>query len=104
VYTSSGCTKVEQQRCDRVPDIAGAEMQHDTSPYQVELDTTTTVLIASMIYLRYSKRRYLRFYRRFNRFLMKLLTRSSPLLGHAAKICIIDNTCLARLGEPEPMP
>src|SRR5215469_9865426 len=32
----------EQQRCDRVPDIAGAEMQHDTSPYQVQLGSTRT--------------------------------------------------------------
>ncbi len=88
----------EQQRCGRVPDLAGAEMQHDTSPYQVELGTTTTVLIASMIYLRYSKRRYLRFYRRFNRFLMKcFLHEALCFWGYAAKICIIDNTNLARL-------
>ena len=88
----------EQQRCSRVPDIAGAEMQHDTSPYQVELGTTTTGLIASMIYLRYSKRRYLRFYRRFNRFRMKcFLHEALRFWGNAAKICIIDNTNLARL-------
>jgi hypothetical protein len=73
-------------------------MQHDTSPYQVKLGTTTTVLIASMIYLRYSKRRYLRFYRRFNRFLMKcFLHEALRFWGYAAKICIIDNTSLARL-------
>src|SRR5207237_10693987 len=60
----------EQQRCDRVPDVAGAEMQHDTSPYRVQLGTTTTVLIAILIYFRYSKRRFLRFSRRFNRFPM----------------------------------
>jgi hypothetical protein len=88
----------EQQRCGRVPDIAGAEMQHDTSPYQVELGTTTTGLIASMIYLRYSKRRYLRFYRRFNRFPMKcFLHEALRFWGYAAKICVIDNTNLARL-------
>lgn len=88
----------EQQRCDRVPDVAGAEMQHDTSPYQVELGTTTTLLIASMLYLRYSKRRYLRFYRRFHRFLMKcFLHEALRFWGYAAKICIIDNTSLARL-------
>jgi hypothetical protein len=88
----------KQQRCDRVPDIAGAEMQHDTSTYPVVLGTTTTVLIASMIYLRYSKRRYLRFYRRFNRFLMKcFLHEALRFWGYAAKICVIDNTNLARL-------
>jgi hypothetical protein len=39
----------EQQRCDRVPDVAGAEMQHDTSPYQVQLGSTTTLLIADPV-------------------------------------------------------
>ena len=88
----------EQQRCDRVPDVAGAEMQHDTSPYRVQLGTTTTVLIASLIYLRYSKRRFLRFYRRFNRFQMKCFFHEAlRFWGYAAKICIIDNTSLARL-------
>jgi hypothetical protein len=88
----------EQQRCDRVPDTAGAEMQHDTSPYQVRLDATLTSLIASLLYLRYSKRRFLRFYRRFNRFQMKcFLHEALQFWGYAAKICIIDNTNLARL-------
>jgi transposase len=87
----------QQQRCGRVPDEPG-EMQHDTSPYRIQLGTTTTVLIASMIYLRYSKRRFLRFYRRFNRFLMKcFLHEALKFWGYAAKICVIDNTSLARL-------
>ena len=88
----------EQERCDHVPDAAGQEMQHDTSPYQVQLGTTPTLLIASMIYLRYSKRRYVRFYRGFNRFRMKcFLHEALRFWGYAAKICIIDNTNLARL-------
>ena len=88
----------EQQRCDHVPDKRGAEMQHDTSPYRVQLGTTTTLLIASMIYLRYSKRRFLRFYRHFNRFLMKcFLHEALSFWGYAAQVCIIDNTNLARL-------
>ena len=88
----------EHERCDRVPDVAGAEMQHDTSPYQVSLGTTPALVIASMIYLRYCKRRFLRFYRRFNRFQMKcFLHEALSFWGYAAKICIIDNTNLARL-------
>jgi hypothetical protein len=88
----------EHERCDHVPDVAGAEMQHDTSPYQVGLGTSTTLLIASLIYLRYSKRRFLRFYRRFNRFLMKCFLHEALMFwGYAAKTCIIDNTNLARL-------
>ena len=59
------------ERCQRVPDEPGAEMQHDTTVYQLKLDGRRTRLIASLLYLRYSKRRYLRFYRVFNRFAMK---------------------------------
>jgi hypothetical protein len=87
-----------QQRCERVPDVAGEEMQHDTSPYKVKLGDTATDVIASMIYLRYSKRRYLRFYRSFNRFQMKcFLHKALCFWGYAARICVIDNTNLARL-------
>src|SRR5207237_9443641 len=70
----------------------------DTSPYQASLGTTPALVIASMIYLRYCKRRFLRFYRRFNRFQMKcFLHEALSFWGYAAKICIIDNTNLARL-------
>lgn len=55
-------------RCDRVPDEPGVEMQHDTSDYRVKLGGQPTQVIASLLYLRYSKQRYLRFYRAFNRF------------------------------------
>ena len=85
-------------RCDRVPDEPGAEMQHDTSVYQVELAGRRVKLIASLIYLRYSKRRYLTFYRAFDRFKMKcFLHEALTFWGCAARQCIIDNTNLARL-------
>jgi len=85
-------------RCARVPDEPGAEMQHDTSPYVVELAGRPVKLIASLIYLRYSKRRYLRFYRAFNRFKMKcFFYQALRHWGYGAPLCIIDNTNLARL-------
>jgi transposase len=85
-------------RSDRVPDEPGAEMQHDTSPYVLEIGGQKTPVIGSSIYLRYSKRRYLRFYRRFDRFRMKCFLHEALMhWGYAAKICIIDNTNLARL-------
>lgn len=93
-----GLGRVEKPRCDRVPDEPGREMQHDTSPYTVSLGGQPTAVIGSSIYLRYSKRRYLRFYPRFDRFQMKCFFHEA--LGHwgySAKICIIDNTNLARL-------
>src|SRR6266540_1304890 len=93
-----GIGRGSEPRCDRVPDEPGAEMQHDTSPYTLDLGGQPTRVIASSIYLRYSKRRYLRFYRRFDRFRMKCFLHEALLYwGYAAKICIIDNTNLARL-------
>jgi transposase len=87
-----------QVRCDRVPDEPGAEMQHDTTVYQVKLSGQRTKLIASLLYLRYSKRRYLKFYRVFNRFVMKCFLHEALMFwGCAARQCIIDNTNLARL-------
>jgi hypothetical protein len=88
----------QDTRCDHVPDVPGAEMQHDTSPYTVKLNDVPTKVIASIMYLRYSKRRYLRFYRVFNRFAMKCFFHEALIYwAHAAPKCIIDNTNLARL-------
>jgi len=73
-------------------------MQHDTSPYQIKLADKRVRVIASILYLRYSKRRYLKFYRCFNRFTMKCFLHESLMFwGYCAKQCIIDNTNLARL-------
>lgn len=91
-----GVTKVE--RCARVPDEPGVEMQHDTTVYPVLLGEHQTRVIASVLYLRYSKRRYLKFYRAFNRFKMKCFFHEALMFwGYAARDCIIDNTNLARL-------
>ena len=44
-----GISDPPQTRCHQVPDEPGAEMQHDTSVYQVELAGRRTRLIASLI-------------------------------------------------------
>ncbi len=93
-----GITHNAKPRCERVPDEPGAEMQHDTSVYTVTLPGQPIKLVASLLYLRYSKRRYLRFYRSFERFKMKcFLHRALLHWGYSARQCIIDNTNLARL-------
>ncbi|MBW2713557.1 MAG: helix-turn-helix domain-containing protein [Deltaproteobacteria bacterium] len=93
-----GITKPPKTRCDRVPDVPGEEMQHDTTVYQVKLSGQKTKVIASLLYLRYSKRKYLKFYRVFNRFAMKCFLHEALMYwGYSAKQCIIDNTNLARL-------
>lgn len=88
----------KNQRCDQKPDEPGAEMQHDTSPYTVKIGTNRIKVVGSVIYMRYSKMRYLKFYHSFNRFAMKCFIHEAlTLWGYAAPVCIIDNTNLARL-------
>jgi transposase len=93
-----GLGKPAHPRCDHVPDEPGLEMQHDTSVYQVKLGDRPTRVIASLLYLRYSKRRYLKLYRVFNRFAMKCFLHEALMFwGFSARQCVIDNTNLARL-------
>ena len=93
-----GISKPQKSRCDEVPDQPGKEMQHDTSPYRVKIAKKWVGVIASLLYLRYSKRRYLKFYRTFNRFKMKCFFHEALMFWeYAAPTCIIDNTNLARL-------
>lgn len=85
-------------RSAKVADVAGAEMQHDTSPYRLKIGESVVDVIGSLIYYRYSKQYYLRFYRSFNRFRMKcFLHEALTFYGYAAPVCIIDNTHLAVL-------
>ncbi len=85
-------------RCSKVNDEPGAEMQHDTSDYRIMIGDKKMKVIASMLYYRYSKQRYLVFYCGFNRFKMKCFFHEALMhYGYSAPICIIDNTNLARL-------
>ena len=85
-----------RQRSCRLPDIPGEEMQHDTSMHKVCINGVKQKIISSGIYLRYSKMRYVRFYRRFNRFTMKcFIDEALRHWGYCARYCIIDNTNLA---------
>lgn len=93
-----GITKPQKTRCHHVPDEPGVEMQHDTTVYSIPLAGKPNKLIASLIYLRYSKRRYLKFYRVFNRFKMQCFFHQAlKFWKYSARQCIIDNTNLARL-------
>lgn len=84
------------RRSERVPDTPGREMQHDTSVHHVCIDGLKTKLICSGLYLRYSKLRYVKYYRRFDRFTMKcFLHEALTFWGYCAHVCVIDNTCLA---------
>lgn len=86
------------ERCMRVPDELGAEFQHDTTVYKIKIGDKLVRVTASLIYFRYSKMRYLKFYRSFNRFKMKCFFHEAlSFFKYACKTCIIDNTNLARL-------
>jgi len=88
----------KKERCDQVPDMPGEEMQHDTTIYVLEIGKKRIKVVASILYYRYSKIRYLKFYRSFNRFAMKCFLHEAMVFwGYAASVCIIDNTNLARL-------
>jgi len=87
-----------RDRCDQVEDVPGKEMQHDTSPYQLAVDDKRVWVVGSMLYYRYSKIRYVKFYRSFDRFKMKCFFHEAlTFWGFSARVCIIDNTSLARL-------
>jgi transposase len=93
-----GLGAAPKKRACHVPDVPGEEMQHDTSVHMVRIGGVKQKLISSGIYLRYSKMRYVRFYRRFNRFVMKcFLDEALRHWGYCARTCIIDNTNLAVL-------
>jgi hypothetical protein len=88
----------KKDRCAQVPDKPGAEMQHDTTVYTVKIGEKRVKVVASILYLRYCKMRYLKFYRSFNRFAMKCFFHEAlTFFGYTARECIIDNTNLARL-------
>jgi transposase len=90
--------RAESARCGRVPDEPGVEMQHDTSSYTLTIGGRKVRVIGSLLYFRYSKMRYLKFYRSFNRFCMKCFFHEAlTFFGYSASTCIIDNTNLARL-------
>lgn len=93
-----GLGKPANKRCGKVTDIPGDEMQHDTSPYILTIGSKKIPVQASLLYYRYSKVRYLKFYRSFTRFKMKCFFHEAlTFWGYAAATCIIDNTNLARL-------
>ena len=94
----AGLTSPPKKRCSAVADVPGEEMQHDTSEYKILIGEKKLKIIASLLYYRYSKMRYVIFYRHFNRFNMKCFFHEALMhFGYSAKTCIIDNTNLARL-------
>ena len=82
-----------KRRCDHVDDVPGDEIQNDTSPYWIKIAKQSVLVTGCLLYFRYCKQRYLKFYRSFTRFEMKcFFYESLSYFKHCCKKCIIDNT------------
>jgi len=71
----------------------GAEMQHDTSPYKLELGGKKVTVQCASLVLAYSRRIFIQFYPRFTRFEARVfLTEAARFMDGTCKRCTIDNT------------
>ena len=69
----------------------GEEMQHDTSPHDVEVGGKKRRLQCAALVLCHSRMLFARCYPTFNRFLAKIfLTEALLFIGGAARRCVID--------------
>ena len=76
-------------------DKPGEEFQHDTSEYEVTIGGKKRKVIASSLVYRFSKIRFIKFYLRFNRFLMRaFMDEALRSIGYSCEQCVIDNTSL----------
>ena len=74
----------------------GEEMQHDTSPYTLELGAAKIKLQCASLVLGYSRMLFMQFYPQFQRFHMKVfLTEAFQYFGGTCRRCVIDNTSIA---------
>jgi transposase len=71
----------------------GKEMQHDTSPHQVEVAERQRLLQCAALWLGHSRMLFAQCYPTFNRFYCKVfLTEGIKEFGGAAERCTVDNT------------
>lgn len=83
----------EPARTVRIVTGPGEEMQHDTSLYTIELGGRPVKRHCASLVLGYSRRFYMRFYPRFDRFACKcFLTEALRYMGGACGRCVIDNS------------
>jgi transposase len=92
----NGIGVVEKVPAARIVTDPGQEMQHDTSPYTLDLGGRKTKLQCASLVLGYSRMLYMQFYPRFQRFHMKIfLTEAFRYFGGTCRRCVIDNTSIA---------
>jgi hypothetical protein len=92
----NGIGVVEKVPAARIVTDPGEEMQHDTSPYTLELGGRKTKLQCASLVLGFSRMLYMQFYPRFQRFHMKIfLTEAFSYFSGTCRRCVIDNTSIA---------
>jgi len=83
----------EPARTVRIVTGPGEEMQHDTSPYTIILGGQAVKRHCASLVFGYSRRFYMRFYPRFDRFACKcFLTEAFRYMGGSCGRCVIDNS------------
>ena len=91
-----GIGAVEKVPAARIVTEPCEEMQHDTSPYTLDLGGRRTKVQCASLILGYSRMLYMQFYLRFQRFDMKIfLTEAFQYFGGTCRRCVIDNTSIA---------
>ncbi len=84
---------VPKQAAGRYEFGPGEEMQHDTSPHRLELGGRAVTLQCASLILCFSRRRFVRYYRTWNRFRARIfLTEALRFLGGSARRCMLDNS------------
>jgi len=82
-----------KQRVGRYHFEPGQEMQHDTSPHDVEVGGRKRTLQCASLILCFSRMSYSQCFPRWNRFLAKVfLTEAIQYFGGAADDCMLDNS------------
>jgi transposase len=73
----------------------GEEMQHDTSPYTIVIGGKKVKRQGASLVLGYSRKIYLQFYPKFDRFHVKIfLTKAFRFFGGVCRQCVIDNASI----------
>jgi len=88
-----GLGVVEKDPTRRIVTAPGEEMQHDTSPYTIELGGRKVKRQCASLVFGYSRMLYIQFYTEFDRFNCKIfLTDAFKYMQGVCRRCVIDNT------------
>lgn len=86
-------SRQEKVPVSRIVTDPGEEGQHDTSPYKTVIGGKRVIRYCASYVLGFSRRMYIQFYPKFDRFHCKIfLTEAFQYMNGAARRCVIDNT------------